>query len=96
LTLFARTKEACKANRNLLEFQKKEDPDIFFLSETKMDKKRLDWFRWKLNLTNMVAKDSTGQSGGLALFWRKGIDLNVGLMSKYHIDAIITQSDGLK
>ena len=42
----------------------------------------------------MVAKSSMGTSGGLALFWRNGVDVNVKSMSKYHIDAIIKEVDG--
>ena len=42
----------------------------------------------------MVAKSSTCTSGGLALFWRNGVDVNVKSMSKYHIDAIIKEVDG--
>jgi hypothetical protein len=36
------------AIRGLLDFQKKENPDILFLSETKMEERRIDWLRWKL------------------------------------------------
>lgn len=57
------------AVRGLLDVQRKEEPDVLFLSETKMDEKRLEWFRWKMGLTNMVVKKCEGQSGGLALFW---------------------------
>jgi exonuclease III len=84
------------AIRSLLEFQKKEDPDVLFLSETKLDEKRLQWFKWKLGLVNMVAKDCDGQSGGLALFWRSDVNLTAGLKSRYHIDATIIQPDGFK
>ena len=84
------------AIHSLLEFQEKEDPDVLFLSETKLDEKRLQWFKWKLGLSNMVAKDCEGQSGGLALFWRSDINLTAGLKSRYHIDATITQPDGFK
>jgi exonuclease III len=84
------------AIRGLLDLQKKVDPDILFISETKMDGKRLEWLRWKLGLTNMVAKDCEGQSGGLALFWRSSVNLKAGLKSRYHIDAEITEADGFK
>lgn len=62
-----------------------------FLSETKHDGKWLEWLRWRLGLINMVAKDSVGASGGLAVFWRKGVDLSVKSMSKYHIDMVIKE-----
>ena len=84
------------AIRGLLDFQKKEDPDVLFLSETKMDEGRLEWLRWKLGLMNMVVKNCEGQSGGLALFWRNSVNLAAGLKSRYHIDATITQPDGLQ
>jgi hypothetical protein len=60
-----------------LDVQKREAPDVLFLSETKHDTKWMEWWRWKLEMPNMVARDSEGASGGLALLWRNGIDLTV-------------------
>ena len=68
-----------------------EAPDIIFLSETKHDRKWMEWFRWKLEKPNMVAKSSNGTSGGLALFWRRDTDVTVKSMSKYHIDVVIKE-----
>ena len=42
----------------------------------------------------MVAKSSTGTSGGLALFQRNGVNVNVKSMSKYHIDVVIEEEGG--
>jgi exonuclease III len=84
------------AINDLLAFQKKEDPDILFLSETKLDERRIEWLRWKLGLTGMRIKNCEGQSGGLALFWRSEINLKTGLISRYHIDAEITESNGFR
>lgn len=42
----------------------------------------------------MVMLDSVGASGGLAVFWKKEIDLAVQSMSKYHISMIIEEEDG--
>lgn len=47
-------------------------------------------------MPNMVAKDSVGASGGLALFWKKEVNLMVKSLSKYHIDSIITKEDGFQ
>jgi hypothetical protein len=81
--------------RGLLDFQKKEDPDILFLSETKMEEKRIDWLRWKIGMPHMIVKNPVGQSGGLTLFWKREVNLRVvGFMSKYHIDAEIMEDDG--
>jgi len=82
------------AVRGLLDVQKKEDPDVLFLSETKHDKRWMEGLRWKLNMTNMVVKDSVGAKGGLALFWKKGVDLRVLSWSRYHIDSLIKEEDG--
>jgi hypothetical protein len=38
---------------------------------------RIQGFRWKLGLTNVMSKDCEGRSGGLAIFWRSDIDLHV-------------------
>ena len=51
------------AVRGLLDVQKKEAPDVIFLSETKHDRKWMEWLRWKLGLTNLVVKNSVGSSG---------------------------------
>ena len=79
------------AVRGLLDVQKREAPDILFLPETKHDRKRMEWFHWKLEMPNMVAKSSNGTSGGLALFWRRDTDVTVKSMSKYHIDVVIKE-----
>jgi hypothetical protein len=73
-----------------------EAPDVLFLSKTKHDNKWMEWWRWRLQMTNMIVKDSTGMSGGLALFWKKDVNLSVKSMSKYHIDAIIWEEDGFE
>jgi exonuclease III len=82
------------AVRGLLELQKREDPDVLFLSETKMRKEKLEGLRWKLGMPNMMVKECDGLSGGLAIFWKNTINLRVlPFMSKYHIDTEITESD---
>jgi exonuclease III len=82
------------AVRGLLDLQKQEDPDILFLAETKMDTRKIEKFRWMLGLANMVCKSCVGKSGGLALFWRKCIYVNLQTMSKYFIDATVTTDEG--
>ena len=54
----------------------------------------MEGLRWKLNMTNMVVKDSVGAKGGLALFWKKGVDLRVLSWSRYHIDSLIKEDGG--
>lgn len=82
------------AVRGLLDVQKLESPDVLFLSETKMDLRKIEKFKWILNMPNLVVKNCKGLSGGLALFWRSEVDLSVKSLSKYHIDAVIKEDGG--
>jgi hypothetical protein len=66
------------------------------LSETKLDKKRMEKFRWMLGMPHMVVKDCQGKSGGLALLWKRGTDVELRWKGRMHIDAIVTESDGFK
>ena len=82
------------AIRSLLNLQRKENPDILFLSETKMDERRIESLRCRLGLTNLVVKDYKGKSGGLAIFWKKEIDLHLRGVSRFYIDADVVEKDG--
>ena len=75
--------------RGLLNIQKWEAPDVLFLSETKHDGKWMEWLRWKLEMPNLVTVDSNKSSGGLALFWKRGVDVGVKSLSEYHINSVI-------
>lgn len=61
--------------RGLLELQKQVDPNVLFLSETKMDERGMQKFKWMLSMGNMTVKECDGKSGGLALLWKKEINL---------------------
>jgi hypothetical protein len=82
------------AVRSLLNLQKEEDPDILFLSETKMDTRRIQGLRWRLGLTNMVVKDCNGKSGGLAIFWKSGVNFHLRSASRLYIDGDVVEKDG--
>jgi exonuclease III len=51
------------AIRGLLNFQKSKEVDILFLSQTKLDEKRMKAFKQKLHLGNLVAVDAVGKGG---------------------------------
>ena len=79
----------------LLELKKAEDPDVLFLSETKLDKEGMKRIKVLLDMPNMEVKDCVGRSGGLALLWKGDVNLVVNPgMSRYHIDAVVTGDDG--
>ena len=56
------------AIRGLLDLQKVEALYVLFLAETKHDGRWLEWLKWWLGLTNMIARDSDGACGGLGVF----------------------------
>jgi hypothetical protein len=61
-----------------------------FLSETKKKAKEMVRLRWSLGFTNGVAIDCYGRSGGLALWWKDGVEVTVRPWCQYFIDAQIT------
>jgi exonuclease III len=79
----------------LLDLQKQEDPDILFLSKTKLNKQKMEALRWKLGLTNMVCRPSEGKSGGLVLFWHRDVEVSLKSMSKYFIDVEVGSGNNI-
>jgi hypothetical protein len=49
----------------------------------------MEKIRWRLGFKHGVAVDCRGLSGGLALWWRDGIDVDVRPWCQYYIDAAI-------
>jgi exonuclease III len=82
------------AVHGLLKCQKSEEPDILFLSETKMDERRMETIRVKLGMSKMEVVDCVGKGGGIAVLWRRGIDLVLRSKSKYHIDMEVLETGG--
>jgi hypothetical protein len=64
-------------------------PDIVFLSETKSDVKKIEKIRLSLNFVDCFCVEAFGKAGGLALFWRKGVDLEVVYSDNQIIAALI-------
>ena len=65
----------------------KEEPDIVFLMETKIDKKEwIDKVKERCNLEHGVFVPSNGNGSGLALFQKDGVTLDVQSYAYDHID----------
>jgi hypothetical protein len=47
------------------------------LSESKLDKKGIEKLKYKLSFPNVVFKACEGRSGGLAMFWKREINLSL-------------------
>ena len=83
-----------RAVRGLLKCQKSEEADILFLSETKLDERRLEKFKVLLGMGNMEVVDCVGKGGGIVVFWRRGIDVVLRSKSKNHIDMEVLETGG--
>jgi hypothetical protein len=68
---------------------------VVFLSETKKRSKEMDKLKWSLGFTHGVAVECNGRSGGLALWWRDGVEVSVRPWCQYYIDAGISHN-GMK
>jgi exonuclease III len=68
---------------------KEKRPNLVFLMETKLRKLKLESIRTKLAFENMFVVDCVGKSGGLALFWEEGWEVEVQNYSHRHINAIV-------
>ena len=66
-----------------------EDPILIFLMETKHFVSEMNEIKEKLDQSQGLIVSSNGRSGGLALLWRRGVDVVVQTYLDYHIDAII-------
>ena len=66
------------------------DPKFIFLMETKINTIRMDGVRRMVGFENGLSIPSEGRSGGLAMLWRQGYNVNISSYSKYHIDSVVT------
>lgn len=77
---------AIQALSNML---REKDPEIIFLSETRLVKRRMEGVRAKLGYANGFFVDSKNTAGGLALLWKESLKLSVQSFSTGHIDSVI-------
>ena len=67
------------------------DPKIVFLMETKAKKYILERVGSRIQFTNLFVVPRVNTGGGLALFWKSNLDVDVQTFSTSHIDAIVNQ-----
>ncbi|KAL1172614.1 hypothetical protein V6Z11_A05G360100 [Gossypium hirsutum] len=63
-------------------------PDMVFLCETKIQSNSLKRIRTVCRMDGCLAVSSEGKSGGLALLWREGVNVEVQSYSKFHIESV--------
>ena len=69
------------------------DPKIVFILETKVKKKAMEKVMEKINFVNGLIVPRKGRGRGLALLWKREIDLEIMGYSRSFIDVIITEQD---
>ncbi|KAE8786302.1 Elongation factor 1-alpha [Hordeum vulgare] len=60
-----------------------------------MKEKQLGRFRWWLGLANMVAWKDESSGRGVALFWRKDLDVSLRSYGRRHVDVDVVNEEGL-
>ena len=74
-----------------------ENPQLGFLSETKLKQHEMESVRKKLKIDRMLVVDCVGEGkrrkGGLVLFWKHDINIQITTWSQNHIDAAVTEPD---
>ena len=75
--------------RGLRELICESTPKIVFLSETKSKSPRINKIKSRLNFANYYYVEPIGRAGGLALFWRLRVELEVMYFDKNMITAFV-------
>ena len=69
------------------------NPKIVFLIETKSKKNRMERIKNRIGFANGLIVPSVGRSGGIALLWTREINLEVKSYTRFHVDAIILETN---
>ena len=69
-----------------------EGPDVLFVAETKVKSPKMDMLKRGMGFSFCFCVDSVGKSGGLALFWKMCIELEV-VYSDNNLIAALVYSD---
>jgi len=78
-----------RAVRSLCFLVKEKRPDLVFLMETKLNKKRDESIRCKLGFDQCFVVECIGKSGGLMLLWRNQNGVEIQNYSQSHINAVV-------
>ena len=72
------------------------DLTLIFLMETKFDVTEMDGIKRKIERQQGLVVPSVRRGGGLALLWKNTIKVDVLTYSPMHIDAVVTEEQGMK
>ncbi|XP_075665534.1 uncharacterized protein LOC142635222 [Castanea sativa] len=68
-----------------------QDPSVLFLTETWLDKARLEEIKVRCKFGGSIEVSKENQGGGIAIFWKADYDLSMDTYSINHIDAIVNK-----
>ena len=80
------------AVQELVELVQAKAPTIVLLAETLADEVRLDYVKERIRFDHKHVAPRITKGGGLVLFWRNDIEVEVVSSLLNHIDAIINKS----
>ena len=78
-----------QTERGLVEILQAKDPSVMFIVKTWADEARLDQTLRTINFDKKWVVSRTIRGGGLVLFWKNLVKLEVVDSRRYYIDAII-------
>ncbi|KAF7135314.1 hypothetical protein RHSIM_Rhsim08G0091800 [Rhododendron simsii] len=64
-------------------------PQLIFLSETKNQLCRVDFIRTFVGMDNVLVVDPSGIAGGLAILWKRGMNVSLVRRSSFFIEVLI-------
>lgn len=77
--------------RDLAAFLQAYNPKLVFLSETRQSEEQMKNLRWRLGLKGCLARSCVGRSGGIALFWKESLLVDLITISNKVIDAAVRE-----
>jgi hypothetical protein len=77
----------------LLEVQRQCYPQVFFLSETHLDVYPAECLRRRLKMDFKTVQRSDGRKGGVILFWKREVNVQLLFSAPTFIDVKVIESD---
>ena len=81
-----------RAVQELVDLVQKKAPLLVFLAEIWVDETRLNYVKDCIRFDQKFFVERINKGGGLALFWRDGIEVDVATSSLNHIDVTVNKS----
>ncbi|KAF3951928.1 hypothetical protein CMV_022471 [Castanea mollissima] len=68
---------------------REESLDVVFLAESKSKSRKIEKIRSRIGFVDKYCVDPVGKSGGLAIFWKAGVDLEIVYSNKNVIASLV-------